>query len=70
MKSTKELQEIRIKDSKTLSAELKKLYDNLNDLKFSHAFRKVKNINEIKFIKKKIARVWTILGERIKERNV
>lgn len=66
MKKTKELQELRSKDKKNLSLELRKQYQKLNDLKFSHALRKIKNANEIKFNRKKIARIWTILGEKIK----
>ena len=67
MKKTIEIQELRSKDKKELFKQMKDLQNKLTELRFGQAFKKVKNYKEIFQIRKKIARLWTILGEKILE---
>jgi len=67
MKATKDLQQFREKDSKALFKELADLNKKLVDLKFKASFKKIKNFKEINYIKKNIARIWTILSQRAQE---
>ena len=65
MKKTIEIKELKEKDTKALARELKDLEIKLADLKFKSSFRKLKNYHEITATRKRIARIWTILGEKI-----
>mgnify|MGYP001420552814 CR=1 FL=1 len=64
MKKKIQLKEIREKDDKALFEELSLLNKKLVELQFKTAFRKQKNFHEITDTRKKVARVWTVLGER------
>jgi ribosomal protein L29 len=63
MKKTAELKELKTKDEKALVKELASLNKKMVDLKFSTAFRKLKNFHEITATRKRIARIWTVLSE-------
>ncbi|OGD57363.1 50S ribosomal protein L29 [Candidatus Berkelbacteria bacterium RBG_13_40_8] len=64
MKKIAELKELNEKDNKSLYAELALLNKKLTDLQFKAAFRKLKNYREIPALRKRIARIWTILNVR------
>lgn len=64
MKVKKELQEYREKENSALFGELKELNTKLTQLQFKASFKKLKNYQEIKMLRKKIARIWTVLGEK------
>lgn len=68
MKSKKELEELNNKDEKALYAEILDINKKLVDLRFRTSFRKLKNYKEIKNNRKKIARCWTILNQKIRTR--
>ncbi|MDO8686701.1 MAG: 50S ribosomal protein L29 [Candidatus Berkelbacteria bacterium] len=68
MKKKIQLKEIREKDDKALYTELASLNKKLVELQFKTAFRKQKNYHEITDTKKKVARVWTVLGERAEQK--
>ena len=55
------IQEIRRKSKKELQRNLKELRERLRQLRFDLAAGKVKNIREIRAIKKDIARILTCL---------
>jgi len=59
-----ELKELSDMDDKALFAEITLLNKKLADLQFKVAFRKLKNYREIPALRKRIARIWTILNER------
>lgn len=56
--------QLREKNNKELQELLKELREKLIRVRFDMASGKVKNIKEIRFIKKDIARILTILKER------
>lgn len=63
------VEEIREKTDQELQKILKELREKLMRLRFDMASGKVKNIREIRFIKKDIARILTILRERELKKN-
>lgn len=67
MKKTVQLEEIRKKDTKALVKELTDLNMKLTDLQFKASFSRLKNFHEITIIRKQIARIWTIIGEKTAE---
>jgi ribosomal protein L29 len=69
MKSTEELKQIRSKNSKELIGDLKKEYDKAREANFDLQFRKNKNIKSLHAIRTKIARIWTVINEKITEEN-
>lgn len=68
MKKTTQLKEIRQKDTKDLVKELADLNVKLTELQFKVSFRRLKNFHEITIVRKKIARIWTIMGEKAAEK--
>lgn len=62
-----ELKELRTKSNKELLAELKKSYEVLRNFRFQAKMSELKDINQIKKIKKKIAIILTILREQIEK---
>ncbi len=58
--------ELRKKDEKELKKDLELLKEKLSNLYFKVAANKLKNVKEIKYIKKDIARILTILNEKLK----
>lgn len=64
MKKTIELQELRGKDKKALFKDLQESQKKLTELQFGASFKKLKNYREISMIRKRIARIWTVLTDK------
>jgi len=56
-----ELKELKLKTEKELKQILNKFRDKLRDLRFKDANKQLKDVREIRVIKKTIARVLTLL---------
>jgi ribosomal protein L29 len=67
MKTSQELKELKSKDAKDLFKDLEESYKKLTQMKFEAAFKKIKNYKAIGRERKKIARIWTILGQKTLE---
>lgn len=67
MKTKEELNDLRSKKINELSLLLKKEYETLRKLKLELKMRELKNVNKIKKSRKRIARIMTILREKIEE---
>lgn len=65
MKSVEDLKQFRSKDIQILSKDLNNEYKKLQELRFSLKFRKLKNVNQIKKCKTNIARIMTIINEKL-----
>ncbi len=61
--------ELRKKSERELQEELFKKREELRLLRFNLASGKVKNIREIRAVKKDIARILTVLNERRNKQN-
>jgi len=59
-----ELKELKLKTEKELKQILNEFRDKLRDLRFKDANKQLKNIREIREIKKGIARVLTLLSSK------
>ena len=64
---SEELREFRSKSNKELLNELKKSYEDLRNLRFQAKMRELKDVSKIKKVKEKIARILTVLREKISE---
>ncbi len=64
------IKEIRTKSEQELSGLLKEMRNKLADLKFKDAQKQVKNVREIRIVKKTIARVLMVVAEKIKTAQV
>jgi large subunit ribosomal protein L29 len=62
-----EYKELKKKDEKDLHKSLAELRDKLRELRFKDANKQLKNIREIRVIKKTIAKILTLLN--IKKNN-
>lgn len=58
------IQEIRALSSEELAKKLEEAYEELFNLRFRLATRQLANTSELKKVKKKIARIKTVLRER------
>jgi len=67
MQSKEELKEFRGKSNKELLQALKNSYGTIRKLKFRVKVGELKDFNKIKQTKKKIARLLTILREKIEK---
>lgn len=67
MKSTQEIQTFRGQDKKNLYKKLSELERKLTELRLGQNLRKLKNYHEITQTRKSIARLWTILREKIQD---
>ena len=67
MKKAQELKELRSQESKDLAQVLRDSQRKVAEIRFKAAFRKVKNYKEIRQLRQKNARIWTILAERALE---
>lgn len=67
MKKIEELKKLRSKNAKELSKDISESYDKLTELKFSRAFRNLKNTKSISATKKHISRAWTVLDEKLRD---
>jgi ribosomal protein L29 len=65
MKIKEELKDLRNKNLKDLSKLLDKENDKIRELRFSQGFRKLKDSRIVGKTKAKIARIWTVMGEKI-----
>lgn len=65
MKSKETLITLRKSDVKTLYKKLNEEYKNLHNIRFSTQFRNLKDISKTKKSKQTIARIYTILAEKI-----
>ena len=65
MKKTQILKELNEKDSKALNKELIELNQKQAKLKLDVAMRKLKNVKLIAETRHRIARIWTILNNRV-----
>jgi len=70
MKITEETKNLREKDAKSLVLEATELHKKLTDLRIQNSFGKAKNVKEIGMIRRKIARIRTILQEKALEKLV
>ncbi len=70
MKKTTIVKELRDKDNQALFDELLQTQHKISDLRFKASFRKLKNYQEIGVLRKKAARIWTILSERASDELV
>lgn len=61
------IKELIIKNSVELERILKESQEKLRDLRFRVASRQLKNVREIRKIKKTIARILTILNQKAKK---
>lgn len=69
MQSSNQLKTLKEMDNKKLLKELTNSYDKLRKINFDIKFRKHKNLAEANSLRKKIARIWTILGEKLNEKH-
>lgn len=58
------IQEIRALTEEELTKELDSSYRELMNLRFRHATRQLVNTNELRKVRKTIARIQTIVGQR------
>jgi len=65
MKTKEELKNIRNKDLKTLYLNLEDEYKNIHKLKFSIKFKNVRDHSKVSKSRKKIARILTVISEKI-----
>lgn len=65
MKRRDQLTELRGKDMQALTGDVKLHQEKLLNLRFQHAFRKLKNVHEIQAQRQTIARLQTIIREKI-----
>lgn len=63
-------EELRKKSDSELEELLKNLYKKLSDLKVNYSLNKIKNNQEMKLIKKDVARILTILHQRKLKKNI
>jgi len=59
-----EVKELKNKSVKELNTLLNFLQENLRDLRFKNNSKQLKNVREIRKVKKDIARVLTVLQEK------
>ncbi|EKD56290.1 MAG: hypothetical protein ACD_58C00239G0013 [uncultured bacterium] len=69
MKVKEEIKLLINKSGKDLTKELNEGYVKLQKLKFAQAFGKTKDSNEIKKTKHHIARIWTIIRQKVNKSN-
>lgn len=65
MKSKDTLSTLRKSDVKTLYKKLNEEYKNLHNLRFATKFRNLKDISKTKKNKREIARIYTVLAEKL-----
>lgn len=60
----RELQELKKKPIETLQKELRAEHERLSNLRFDLSLGKVKNVREVRAVKKHIAQIATLLKEK------
>lgn len=68
MKITEELKNLREKDAKSLITEIEVIHKKRTDLCIQNSFGKAKNVKEIGLLRRKIARIRTVLQEKALEK--
>jgi ribosomal protein L29 len=63
------LKEMKEMDMTKLQAELSMLQGKVRDMRFGLANRQVKNIREIRSLKKQIAQIMTVASSRVSEKQ-
>lgn len=64
--SSMKIDELRKKDKKELEKSVQDLKKKLSDIRFKRSANQLKNMNEISNTKKEIARILTVINEKIK----
>jgi len=59
-----ELKELKKKNEKELNQLLEESRDKIRDLRFKDANKQLKNIREIRLVKKTVARILTLLNNK------
>lgn len=67
MKSREELKELKLKASAELEKMLKVNREKLRDLRFKISQNQLKNLREIRIVKKKVALILTLLKQKINQ---
>ena len=67
---SRKIKELKLKTEKELKQMLNEFRDKLRDLRFKDANKQLKNIREIRIIKKTIARIFFILSSVINQNRV
>lgn len=67
MKSREELKELKLKASTELAKMLKVNREKLRDLRFKISQNQLKNLREVRIVKRKIALIMTLLKQKINE---
>lgn len=62
-----DLKELRGKSVKLLEKELAEKKSRINDLRFDLSLGKIKNVREIRQLKKSIAQILTLIREKTKK---
>jgi ribosomal protein L29 len=65
----KKIKDLKNKSLEELYRELKESYDKLSELKLQLAIKKLKDHQMIKKTKKHIARIWTLIHEKLREQT-
>ncbi len=69
MKAKEELKELKLKSEAELHRLLASNREKLRDLRFKVSQNQLKNIKEIRQIKKKIAKILTLINQKEKNNN-
>ena len=69
MKVKEELKELKLKSVSELQRLLAASREKLRDLRFKDSQNQLKNIREIRALKKKIARILTLLNQKKEVKN-
>ena len=64
-----DLKELKTKSKKELNQFLSEFRDQLRDLRFKDANKQLKNVREIRAVKKQIARILTVINVDKSVRN-
>ena len=67
MKNREELKEIKLKSAADLQKILNSSREKLRELRFKVSQNQLKNVREIRFLNKKVARIMTVLNQKKKE---
>lgn len=64
MKNIQILKELREKDIKALTKELIEMRQKMTKMRTDLAFKKLKNIRQIRETRCRIAQIWTVINEK------
>jgi ribosomal protein L29 len=63
------LKDIRTHDANWLQAEINKRYEGLRTLRFDIGFGNLNSLSQFRSIKKDLAQLWTVLGEKLSDQQ-